>query len=330
MIRTYTNDDILICKSKIDNDKQNEMYRKKLPNANYEFPYEDFINLTVRGYTRENINLKTYCNYKNNTKPTATIVMIHGIGGSSKNQAHVADSFANAGYFAASVDMRTFGRSDYDIGYAKNFDDFINDLVLFTNSTSNYVKKTFGKELPIFIIGSSMGGLVAHYLSKHIEVRGVIYVAPAFDVPLSCFIKGIVSTMACLCPSTHTPKSKPVDNVSSKNPEYGEYEYTNPMIQERYSNFGNVNALLRKIDQFKREQSTQSIQSSSHEKAMLMIVAGVEKIVCLDAILGYFESSLVLDKDIWLYPNAWHFLYMEEEIYDILPRLNKWIEDRLS
>ena len=100
----------------------------------------------------------------------------------------------------------------------------------------------------------------------------------------------------------------------------------NPVLEERYANFGTTNTIIKKSKQFHREQI---LGNTSQENSMLMIVAGVEKVCTLDSIFNYYESSKVIDKDLWLYPNAWHFIYMEEEIYDIMPRINNWIKDRL-
>ena len=87
-------------------------------------------------------------------------------------------------------------------------------------------------------------------------------------------------------------------------------------------NFGTVNSLVKKTNFFN------SNPIESHEKAFLIIIAGVEKMVCLDTIINYYNYSKVNDKSTWLYPNLWHAVFEEEEVFDLMPRLNKWISDR--
>ena len=64
MQTTYTKEDIAHFHKKAKKEKHSERYRKELPNKNYKFPYEDYITLKVKGYSKSSINIKTYCNYK--------------------------------------------------------------------------------------------------------------------------------------------------------------------------------------------------------------------------------------------------------------------------
>ena len=63
MLTQYTPKDIQLCKLKIKNDTQNSKYIATHPYKGFKYPIEDFIILTVRGYSKPTINLKTYCNY---------------------------------------------------------------------------------------------------------------------------------------------------------------------------------------------------------------------------------------------------------------------------
>ena len=50
----------------------------------------------------------------------------------------------------------------------------------------------------------------------------------------------------------------------------------------------------------------------------------------LDEIASYYDRSNVKDKSIWLYPNMWHTSFLEEEASDIIPRLGRWFNERLT
>jgi len=131
-------------------------------------------------------------------------------------------------------------------------------------------------------------------------------------------LRCIISLVSCCNPRQNTPEDD--EPTFSKNPNIN--EEIDPIHSESSVNFGTVNSLLKKTNEFT------SSPNQSHEKALLMIIAGVEKIVCFDTIINYYNSSKVSDKSSWLYPNLWHGVFVEEEVYDLMPRLNKWISDR--
>ena len=45
---------------KIQNDQENNIYKDKLPSKDLKYPFEDFIDLYLKGYTKQTIKLKTY------------------------------------------------------------------------------------------------------------------------------------------------------------------------------------------------------------------------------------------------------------------------------
>ena len=165
-----------------------------------------------------------------------------------------------------------------------------------------------------------MGGLLAHYVSKRFGFRGVIYGAPCFKIPLDGCTKCIISFVACCNPlQLPPPDSEPTFSRNLNVEEEVELDYP----PESFSNFGTINMLVQKCNNFVNSKN------ESHEKAILMIISGVEKIVCLETIVNYYNESKVKDKESILYPNMWHGVLVEDEVYDLMPRMVKWIGDRL-
>ena len=198
-------------------------------------------------------------------------------------------------------------------------EDIIDDTSKFVLLTELFIEKTFSKKLPKFICGSSMGGLIVHYVSKKHNFNGVIYVAPCFNIEIGCFTKLFVKSLACCCPQTNIPKNP--TNTLSKNPII-KIE-PDPIMTERPAKLGTLNALLQQCKLLTSEIN------KSHENSILIIVPGVDKLVSFDDMINYYEQSEVKDKTIWLYPNMWHVVLLEEEIVDIMPRLNVWMKERI-
>jgi alpha-beta hydrolase superfamily lysophospholipase len=216
------------------------------------------------------------------------------------------------------MDLREHGYTELDLGYFRNLDDVVDDVVSFVNLTDKFINEKYNKVLPNFIIGSSMGGLIIHYVSKILNFRGVIYNAPCFYLTINSCLSCIVSFVSCCNPKQIVPDDS--EPVLCKNPEVD--ESNDPICKERPVRFGSVKALISKCNQFKQSNN------ESHEKSFLIIIPGVEKIVCFDTMIEYFNTSKVTDKIAWLYPNLWHGVFLEEEIVDIIPRMVSWIKER--
>ena len=321
MITNYTEEDIEICKQKIKHDREHIKYKEELPCKNFKYPIENYIDLSVKGYTKQTIKLKTYCNYKPNTIPIAILFFIHGLGAhSNRESVHVANYLINEGFFVCSMDHREHGLSDEDLGYVRNFSDLVDDASKFVLLTEIYFMEKYDINVPKFICGSSMGGLITHYVSKLHRFQGVIYNVPCFDILMNCCLKMFVRTIGCMCPGSILPRQN--GNVLSKNPNI--IEDVCPIMNGRRPRFGTLISLMSQCDIFRREPI------KSHENSLLIIAGGVDKIVSLDSIVNYYEHSNVKDKSIWLYPNMWHVSILEEEIFDIMPRLNLWMKQRLN
>ncbi len=93
----------------------------------------------------------------------AVIVLVHGASEHCGRYQQFAEYFTAQGFAVAALDLPGHGRSDGSPGYIRRFDDYLGTL----RSFHDRVNKTF-RNLPQFLLGHSMGGLVAtHYLLDH-------------------------------------------------------------------------------------------------------------------------------------------------------------------
>lgn len=111
--------------------------------------------------------------------PKAAVAIIHGYAEHCNRYAHVAETLAFQGYAVYSYDQRAHGESDGQHTYIESFHDFVDDMELFLKHLDGEIK-----EMPLFILAHSMGGLVAlHSLAtnEH-EVAGLVLTGPAVAV----------------------------------------------------------------------------------------------------------------------------------------------------
>lgn len=111
--------------------------------------------------------------------PKALVAIIHGYAEHSNRYAHVAETFAEQGYAVYTYDQRSHGESDGQETYVDSFDDFVEDMEHFLAHVSAKIGN-----LPTFILGHSMGGLVAvHYLATRRQTSaGILLTGPALTV----------------------------------------------------------------------------------------------------------------------------------------------------
>ena len=166
-----------------------------------------------------------------------------------------------------SLDHREHGLSENDLGYVINFSDLIDDASKFILLTEHYIEQKFNIKIPKFMCGSSMGGMIAHYVSKLHNFQGVIYNAPCFNIAMTCFPKMIIKSIACLCPGNIIPRFD--ENKLSKNPMIKIGIRHCPIIAARCVRFGTLNFLLQKCQSF----STDLNKSHEFRLSLLLVVS---------------------------------------------------------
>lgn len=110
-------------------------------------------------------------------RPKARIILCHGYLEHSARYDREASYFNNHGYDVYTYDQRGHGLSEGEKSYIHDFELLVEDFDMFVS------KSTEDTDLPIFLFGHSMGGLVSlSYLlttnSKIQNLKGVICSAP--------------------------------------------------------------------------------------------------------------------------------------------------------
>ncbi len=112
-------------------------------------------------------------------EPERALVLVHGYAEHSGRYEHVGAWFARRGCAVHAYDQQGHGRSDGRRCHVRRFGDFLDDLDLVRRSVAEA-----HPELPLFVVGHSMGGLVtaAYARERQPEVAGFALSAPALAV----------------------------------------------------------------------------------------------------------------------------------------------------
>jgi acylglycerol lipase len=112
----------------------------------------------------------------------AVLLVVHGLGEHSGRYMNVVNHFVPLGYAVYGLDHIGHGRSEGMREVVERFDDYTDTLTIYCNLVKGWQT---GK--PVFLLGHSMGGLIATYylLDHQADFRGAVISAPGIKVSAS-------------------------------------------------------------------------------------------------------------------------------------------------
>jgi alpha-beta hydrolase superfamily lysophospholipase len=109
----------------------------------------------------------------------AVLLVVHGLGEHSGRYMNVVNHFVPLGYAVYGLDHIGHGKSEGKREMVRRFEDFTDTLTIYDNMV-----KGWQPSKPIFLLGHSMGGLIAtYYLIDHqADFKGAVISAPAIKI----------------------------------------------------------------------------------------------------------------------------------------------------
>lgn len=168
--------------------------------------------------------LRTWCP---GGDPRAAIVLIHGLGEHSGRYEHVGAHLAKAGFTVRAIDLRGFGASDGRRAYVASFDDYLADI-------EPHVIDLRDLELPVVMIGHSLGGLVALRFVQEARaaVDLLVLSAPMIDAVIPSRKRTAAAILGALLPRLTLPNDFNGDQFA-RDPAVGEAYFADPLVVHR-------------------------------------------------------------------------------------------------
>lgn len=109
--------------------------------------------------------------------PRAVMVMIHGAGEHHGRYKWLIEKWRSNGYHVVMGDLPGQGMSSRKRGHIQSFDEYIQEV-------DHWLREAQTFELPVFLLGHSMGGLVAIRTLQtiHFPLKGVILSSPCLGL----------------------------------------------------------------------------------------------------------------------------------------------------
>jgi alpha-beta hydrolase superfamily lysophospholipase len=248
----------------------------------------------------------------------ASIAIVHGFGEHSGRLGNVINWFVPKGYTVYAFDLRGHGRSEGRRGHVDDWDDLLEDVgVLLDWARSD------APDLPLFLLGLSVGGLIALDFASHRgqDLAGVIASAPALgELPVTPLKIMLARLMARLWP-TFTQDAQLDTTALSRDASVGEAYASDPLVHgcatARYG--------LETLGAIPRVQS----EAVLLDVPCLIVHGSADQIIPPDCSREYFEKMTLADKTRFEYDGYYHEVFNDIGKEQVLADVEAWIEKRL-
>ncbi len=254
-------------------------------------------------------------------KSKAVIQIVHGFAEHSGRYMNVVNQLTPLGYVIYANDHRGHGKSDGKRNYVDTFDQFIEDEKILYDLIKNK-----HPNLPIFMLGHSMGSMIALVFTNNYEslLRGLILSGTGTGAgeSTSKTLKLIVKLLAKITPKKYINPGLKADKLSHDSEVVQAYE-NDPLV--------NADKITIRLgwELMKYFETYDSITSTL--KLPLLVQCGGE-----DSLIKGSEEVLrntfnMEDKTILIYDGLYHEVYNEtkKERENVLNDLSNWLDKHI-
>lgn len=167
-----------------------------------------------------------------NIKPRGVIVIVHGLGEHAGRYDHVARRLNDWGFAVRGADQYGHGESGGARGGLPTSNRLLDDLADIVDSTWH----RFGPDVPMILLGHSMGGLVAaRFVSMAMRpVDGLILSSPALTAGLGSVQKFMLGVVPRFAPNLRTGNGLDANFLSHDPAVVAAYQ-ADPLVHNRVS-----------------------------------------------------------------------------------------------
>ena len=254
-------------------------------------------------------------------KSKAVVQVVHGFAEHSGRYMNVVNQLTPLGYVIYANDHRGHGKSDGKRNYVDYFDQYIED----EKKLYDLIKNKH-HNLPIFMLGHSMGSMIALVFTKKYEplLRGLILSGTGTGAgeSISKTLKVIVKVLAKITPKKFINPGLEADKLSHDSEVVQAYE-NDPLVNADKITIRLGWELMNNFEKF--DSITDNL------KLPLLVQCGAE-----DSLIKGSEEVLrnafnMEDRSILIYDGLYHEVYNEikEESEKVLNDLSNWLDKHI-
>jgi len=248
------------------------------------------------------------------------IVLVHGTGEHHGRYAHVVQALNDYGYQVWAGDLPGWGRADGRKGHIDSFDDYL----VTVDSWVTTARKHLPEKMPLYLLGHSMGGLVAvRYAEVYGSGRldGLILSSPCLQLKLAVprwkvQLAGYLDRMWPTLRIANGITPEMVTRDATVRMQYQTDPLNYPKTSVRW-----FNELLRAMDLAWRE-------SNQLQLPTLIMQAGADQLVDPVAVATFAREMPYSKKQYMEYDGFYHEIFNEPERERVLADLVGWLDNQ--
>jgi alpha-beta hydrolase superfamily lysophospholipase len=257
--------------------------------------------------------------WRPDTGPRGAILLVHGLGEHSGRYAHVARACNERGLAVYAVDHYGHGRSDGQPGFVERFSVYLDGV----RSLQEHLREQ-ETDVPVFLLGHSMGGLIAAALlcSGQADFRACVLSGPAFktDNEPSALLRWLNRLLSWLVPTAPMVALDPAG--VSRDPEVVKAYVRDPLVFH-----GKLSARL--IAEMMAAMGDTLECATSIELPILVLHGEEDRLTSPEGSARFCASIASRDKTLKTYPGLYHEIFNEPEKDAVIAAMLDWLEAHL-
>ncbi|GEL77938.1 alpha/beta hydrolase [Tenuibacillus multivorans] len=251
--------------------------------------------------------------------PKAVIVVIHGAFEHSGRYDWVIDQLNHYGYHVVAGDLPGQGKTKGKRGHIRSFQQYIDTVQTWINQAKDY-------QLPVFLLGHSMGGLTAiRTVQKgNVKVDGVILSSPALGMKngLTRPLYYASKLLNVATPSMRFPTGIKSD-IATRNEGYKAHDVSDPLFLRKVS--------VRWYHEFEKAIVAAFKDIKHYPNVPTLLLQGeIDHLVKVEAVKTWFNELDISEKTIKIWEGFYHEILNEPEREDVVMDIVNFIEHQID
>ena len=252
-------------------------------------------------------------------EPRAVLAIVHGFGEYTGLYVPVAEFFVGQGMAVFAMDLRGHGRSPGARGFIHAWSDYREDVATLLGLARKTLPGT-----PVFLLGNSLGGLIAIDYALHdpAGLRGLIAMSPAVGkIGVAKFLLWLSRVLSRVWPS-FTLDSGIDSEAMTRDKNVAARIEADPLVHGR----GSARLGTEVQDTIARVRE----QAGALAVPILLQHGDADTVTDPEDSRWFFERIRISDKELRLYPGSYHNLCIDLNWKEVLQDSAAWITHRLS
>ena len=249
----------------------------------------------------------------------AAILLVHGLGEHSGRYDYFAMHCTARGFAVHTLDHYGHGRSEGLPGHVERFSVYLDGL----RALRDEVRREHAG-LPLFLLGHSMGGLIAaSFLGEDQDsFRGCVLSGPALrsDAEPSKLAMAVVRLISWLAPTAPLIGLDP--SGVSRDPAVVKAYVTDPLVHHG-------KATARLITELSSTMRTTLAAAPGIKLPLLIMHGDADVLTSPGGSQALYDTAGSVDKTLKLYPGLYHEIFNEPERDQVLGDMSAWLEAHL-